>query len=171
MSVAQIVQADHGRRSLGEIPAAACLHLRETAGEPLRVPDTAFVISERHRGVTGVRQRHAPPLPAMGAQHGHGRVVQVDNPWPACLGRPLDYSRALPGGAEHPSRPADRNRPGVQVDVTPAQRQQFPAAHPGHGEHRPRRVKLSVVVSGPVQERSQLAGGPRVHLRRPGLPR
>ena len=95
--------------------------------------------------------------------------VEVDEARLAALGVALDDLGALACDPDHPGRPADPHRGLVEVDVAPAQRQGLAAAHAGVREHVPQREVVGV-PAGPAQERGELPGGPRVHLRRLRLP-
>jgi hypothetical protein len=86
----------------------------------------------------------------------------------AITGVRQDHTAAVsPQHANQADGPAHTYRRRVQVNVTPAQREQFAAAHASHREQVPGDVQLAVLAC-PVEEGTQLGRGPRLHLRAAG---
>lgn len=82
---------------------------------------------------------------------------------------PGNLARTARGaGGRPPDRPRRADRPGLQVDVAPAQREQLAAAHAGARQEVPGDVQVAVVAR-PGQEVLELGGRPRMHLGRLGL--
>ena len=80
MTVAEVVQPYHRERILAEGLAAAGHVTGELAGDMLTVAVAALDVAEYQRVIAGELERHRPSFLAPGAQHCHGRRIQVDHP-------------------------------------------------------------------------------------------
>jgi hypothetical protein len=144
--VPQVVQPDQRQLLLPQRLAGLGGQAGEAAGVPLGVAVRAIEVTEHQRRVAHGFQGQQSARRSVGTQRGDGARVEVDDPGPAGLGRPLDQLLARALGLHHADAATDREAAGVQVDVPPAQGQRLTSPHPGYWQKRRPRTRGTVVM-------------------------
>jgi hypothetical protein len=104
----------------------------------------SFEVTENERIGTGQGHVQAAAVTLPAAQQRSRGGLDVDHARLLVLGGALPDLGMLALDPDDARRPAHGDGPAIQVDISPAQRQQFTAAHPGVGQDVPGDVVRAV---------------------------